>query len=81
LVCSPHELHVVDQVAPSLVKVTPGIRLAAVEDDQSRVATPAEAIARGATWLVIGRPIAHAADPVSAAKEVLDSMRGSERAS
>jgi orotidine-5'-phosphate decarboxylase len=45
--------------------VTPGIRPAdAVADDQHRIVTPAAAIAQGADYLVIGRPITRAADPM-----------------
>ena len=47
--------------------VTPGIRPAGVDaDDQSRIATPQIAVANGADYLVIGRPITRAADPVAA---------------
>ncbi len=68
IVCSPLELRVVADVAPGLVKVTPGIRPAgAVPDDQTRVATPEYALSRGADWLVVGRPITQAEDPVAAA--------------
>jgi orotidine-5'-phosphate decarboxylase len=76
VVCSPHELGVVAEVAPELKKVTPGIRPAgAANDDQSRVATPEEAIRRGADLLVIGRPITGADDPVAAAKRVAEQLR------
>ncbi len=52
--------------------VTPGVRPSfASLDDQKRVATPAEAIAAGATALVIGRPISNAADPLEAAGKIL----------
>lgn len=71
IVCSPEELNVVNQSAPDLMKVTPGIRLIATDDDQERVATPAEAIERGATMLVIGRPITMAKDPAAAAAAIL----------
>lgn len=79
LVCSPHELNVVAQAAPSLVRVTPGIRPADVDarqagNDQARVATPAEAVERGADLLVVGRPITAAADPVAAAEAILASI-------
>ncbi|HSG79516.1 MAG TPA: orotidine-5'-phosphate decarboxylase [Acidimicrobiia bacterium] len=76
LVCSPKELGVVASVAPELVKVTPGVRPegTAGGDDQARVATPADAIARGADYLVIGRPITRAADPVAAAESIAESL-------
>ncbi len=52
--------------------VTPGVRPSfAAMDDQKRVTTPAEAIAAGATALVIGRPISAAADPLAAAGKIL----------
>lgn len=75
VVCSPKELGVVAEVAPDLVKVTPGIRPAgSADDDQSRVATPQEALRRGATYLVIGRPITQAADPGAAAAEIAEQI-------
>ena len=55
--------------------VTPGIRLAgAAPDDQSRVVTPTEALRLGADYLVIGRPIAQAADPVAVLKSIRTSL-------
>ena len=57
-------------VGPDMLMVTPGIRLASGEvGDQKRVMTPARAIAAGADYLVVGRPITQAADPAAAAKE------------
>ena len=50
--------------------VTPGIRPVAVEDDQKRVLTPRAAIARGAHYLVIGRPITQAPDPAAALRAI-----------
>jgi orotidine-5'-phosphate decarboxylase len=68
VVCSPQELAVVGSVAPGLLRVTPGVRPAGSDlGDQRRVMTPAEAYARGADWLVVGRPITAADDPVEAA--------------
>jgi orotidine-5'-phosphate decarboxylase len=52
--------------------VTPGVRMAGTgHGDQVRVVTPAEAIAAGATHIVVGRPITEAGDPSAAAKEIL----------
>jgi orotidine-5'-phosphate decarboxylase len=55
--------------------VTPGIRLAgAAADDQSRVVTPTEALRLGADYLVIGRPITQAPDPVAVLKSIRTSL-------
>lgn len=74
-VCSPQELTVVGSVAPELIRVTPGVRPAgAATGDQRRVMTPAEAIARGADWLVVGRPITAAPDPLAAAASLVEDL-------
>ena len=71
VICSPKELGVIADVAPGLIRVTPGIRPAGVgADDQTRIATPEAAIGRGADWLVIGRAITTAPDPVAAAAAI-----------
>lgn len=63
------------QAGAPLLVATPGIRLpGAAPDDQKRVATPEQAVARGADYLVVGRPITQAPDPAAAAQEVLASM-------
>ena len=55
--------------------VTPGIRLASMDPgDQARVVTPAEAIAAGASHIVVGRPITGAADPASEARAILGQI-------
>jgi orotidine-5'-phosphate decarboxylase len=60
---------------PGFKLVTPGIRLeGAAADDQSRVVTPREALRLGADYLVIGRPIALAADPVAALESIRNSL-------
>jgi orotidine-5'-phosphate decarboxylase len=65
LVCSPLEVAKVRAIAgPRATLVTPGVRSAgAARGDQKRVATPAEAIANGADYLVIGREVTRASDP------------------
>jgi orotidine-5'-phosphate decarboxylase len=71
VVCAPSELGDVAQVAPNLLRVTPGIRPpGASKDDQARIASPREAIQRGADYLVIGRPITRAPDPYAAAERI-----------
>ncbi|WP_022721126.1 orotidine-5'-phosphate decarboxylase [Rhodopseudomonas sp. B29] len=73
LVCSPEEAaHLRGIVGPDMVLVTPGIRPAgAASDDQKRIMTPAKAIAAGASYLVVGRPITSAADPKQAADAIV----------
>jgi orotidine-5'-phosphate decarboxylase len=67
VICSPYELDTVRDAAPHLLRMVPGIRVAAAEDDQARTATPAAAVASGADYLVVGRPISASPDPVAAA--------------
>lgn len=76
VVCSPLEIKIVREACgPDFVTMVPGIRPAASNDhDQKRVMTPKEAIAAGATHLVIGRPITQAADPAQAARDILASL-------
>lgn len=71
VVCSPREISIVKAAAPRVAVVTPGIRPAgAAVGDQRRTATPQDALAAGADWLVIGRPITAAGDPAAAAAEI-----------
>jgi orotidine-5'-phosphate decarboxylase len=75
-VCSPQEVAKLSALAgPGATLVIPGIRPAGAKvGDQKRVATPADALRNGATYLVVGRPITHAADPAEAAEAVLKEM-------
>jgi orotidine-5'-phosphate decarboxylase len=74
IVCSGREAKEVRrQLGPKPVIVTPGIRPAwtlVTGDDQRRVVTPAMAVSAGADYIVVGRPIRDAADPVKAAEKV-----------
>jgi len=71
VICSPHEAKSVREVWPKAVIVTPGIRAAhAPADDQKRTATAREAIEAGADYLVIGRPITQAPDPIVAVEKI-----------
>jgi orotidine-5'-phosphate decarboxylase len=77
VVCSPHEAADMRALlGPSALVVTPGVRpLGSALGDQSRVATPAEALEAGASHLVIGRPITGAADPGAAFEAILDGLQ------
>ena len=69
-VCSPREVAALrKELGPEATLITPGVRPsgAARADDQKRVATAASAAADGANWLVVGRPIRDAADPLAVA--------------
>ena len=68
VVCSPHEADGVHSVCgKEFVTVTPGIRFAdSAVGDQKRIMTPAEARTAGSDYIVVGRPITQAEDPVAA---------------
>ena len=75
VVCSGEELPEVRSVAPNLFRVVPGIRPAGADaGDQARIMTPALAIQRGATHLVVGRPITQAPDPTAAADAIVEEI-------
>ncbi|MEI8043614.1 MAG: orotidine-5'-phosphate decarboxylase [Verrucomicrobiota bacterium] len=76
LVCSPREVADLRQIVPPGTQlVTPGIRAEGdPADDQKRTLTPREALALGANWLVIGRPICAAENPRAAAERILASL-------
>ena len=76
LVCSPLEVAELRQMLPaSMQLVTPAVRIDPNPgDDQRRTLTPREAIAAGANWLVVGRPIHAAPDPRAAAEAIFASI-------
>ena len=65
-----------DRLGADVKLVVPGIRPAGADSgDQARVMTPEQAVAAGADWIVVGRPITGAADPASAAAAIAASIR------
>jgi orotidine-5'-phosphate decarboxylase len=78
VVCSAHETAALRrQLGGEFCLVTPGIRPAgATQDDQERVATPRQAIAGGADYIVIGRPITRAPDPLAALRAINAEIAG-----
>jgi orotidine-5'-phosphate decarboxylase len=76
IVCSPVEVAAVRAIAgPGAILVTPGVRSAgAAQGDQKRVATPCQALANGADYLVIGRQITRAEDPAAEAQRILEEI-------
>lgn len=77
VVCSAWEAAAIREACgEGFHRLTPGIRpTGAAIQDQARVMTPAQALAQGATWLVVGRPITHAADPAAAAEAIVAEMQ------
>ncbi len=81
IICSPKELKLLraDETFNQMMIATPGVRpLWAAANDQKRIMTPGEAIVAGADYLVIGRPITAAADPVEAAQKIAEEIRLAE---
>jgi orotidine-5'-phosphate decarboxylase len=78
VVASPREVPLIREACGSdFLVVTPGVRPAfASADDQKRIMTPCEAVAAGADYLVIGRPISAAPDPVRACELIIDEIVG-----
>jgi len=77
IIASPHDVGDIRRLpdADKLLVVTPGVRLAgAALDDHKRAGTPSEAIAAGADYLVVGRPIVQAADPAAMAARIIAEM-------
>ena len=75
IVCSPHELEIANTIlGPHSIKITPGIRDIKGEDDQARTLSAKEAIEKGSTFLVIGRPITQADDVANALQNFNDTI-------
>jgi orotidine-5'-phosphate decarboxylase len=82
VVASPQEVEIVRRTVtpPGFLIVTPGVRPAGTAvDDQKRVMTGAAALRAGADYIVVGRPILNAPDPVSAADEIVAKMHMAKR--
>jgi orotidine-5'-phosphate decarboxylase len=81
LVCSAEEAAALRAIAgPGMVLVTPGIRPAgSVTGDQKRIMSPARAIASGADYLVVGRPVVEAGDPKAAADAIITEIRAAAK--
>jgi orotidine-5'-phosphate decarboxylase len=77
-VCSPQEVTALRALAgPAAILVVPGIRPAGSDaGDQKRIATPAETLRMGASYLVVGRPITQGSDPAAAAEAIVQEMAG-----
>ena len=73
VVCSPLEASIIKELG--LISVTPGIRFADnSKDDQVRIATPSYAKEMGSTYIVVGRAITKASDPVAAYKRCMEEF-------
>ena len=77
LVCSPLEVgRLRTALGPDPILVTPGIRLAGDQaGDQKRISTPADAARQGSSFIVVGRSLLHAADPVDTAHRILNELK------
>ena len=81
VVASPHEVtDIRSACGRRFIIVTPGIRpVAGNRNDQQRVMTPADAVAAGVDYIVVGRPIVEAKDHVAAAREIVAEMESGGR--
>jgi len=77
IVCSPHEIKMIKkELGSDFIVVTPGIRMDnAKKDDQKRVMNPKEAIAAGADYIVVGRPILQAEDKLGMIEKILKMIK------
>jgi len=81
IVCSPLEATMLRaRIGPDMLLVTPGVRPQGTDEgDQKRVMTPARAIAAGADYLVVGRPILEASDPKAAAQAIVAEISAAKK--
>jgi orotidine-5'-phosphate decarboxylase len=76
VVCSPWEVSLLRQeFGPNFILMVPGIRETLETHDQKRVASALTAMEAGATFIVVGRAITQAADPIQAAEKILNALR------
>lgn len=77
VVASPNEAALIrSKTKKNFIIVTPGVRpIWASKGDQKRIATPVEAVRAGADYIVVGRPIIEAEDPLLAARRIIEEMR------
>lgn len=74
-VCSPQEAKGFREALPDAIIVTPGVRpVGAAAGDQKRIGTPAQAIQDGADYIVVGRPIRDAPDPIASARSIAQEI-------
>jgi len=75
IVCSPKDLTTVKEVSGKLLTLVPGVRpRGSSSDDQARIMTPAEAKKRGADFIVVGRPVLAAPDPLEALINIMKEV-------
>ena len=79
VVCSGQEVSALKGSAPSLLCLTPGIRLSGPSEDQKRTMSPQDAVAAGSDFLVVGRPITAAKDPRAQAELFQAAIEGRSR--
>ena len=79
VICAPHEIRLLREALGKELRIaTPGVRpLWADRHDQSRVLTPGEAIAAGADWVIVGRPVTRAPDPLQAVGLIIAEIEAS----
>jgi len=75
VVCSPREAPDIKKYCgKDFITVTPGIRSASIDGDQTRILTPKEALDNGSDYLVIGRPVTESTNPIKSLEEILKDI-------